>query len=114
MQYLCKIIFTLLMVVAITEATKRFGFLGALLAALPILSILSMIWIYVDTGDIQKVSKFSTEVVWCVLPSLGMFLALPLLLKRMTFYPSLCISMLVTLLLYLVMLWIFRLLDYKI
>lgn len=102
------------MVVAITEATKRFGFLGSLLAALPIISIISMVWIYLDTGDSHKISIFSTEVFWYVLPSLGMFLALPLLLKRMTFYPSLCISMLITVALYLLMLGIFRLLNYKI
>jgi len=114
MHYFLKIIVTALFVVAITETTKRFGFIGALLAALPLISIMSMVWIYRDTGDVQKVMLFSRQVFWLVLPSLGTFVSLPLLLKRMSFVPSLFISILITILLYVLMLGAFRLLNYKI
>ena len=100
------------MVLAVSEASKRFGFLGALLAALPLVSPLSMIWIYADTGDTGKTARFSIEVFWFVLPFLGMFLSLPWLLKRFPFYPRLALASLLTLLLYLLMLGIFRLLRY--
>jgi hypothetical protein len=112
MNYPYKILITVLMVLAISEATKRFGFVGALLAALPVVSLISMIWIYADTGDTQKIATFSIQVFWFVLPSLGMFLALPWLLKRLTFYPSLIVASLLTMMLYLVMLGVFKLLRY--
>ena len=101
------------MVVAISEATKRLGFVGALLAALPVTSLISMIWIYSDTGNAEKIATFSIQVFWFVIPSLGLFLALPLLLKRYGFYPSLVLSSLVTVILYLLMLGIFRLVRYS-
>jgi hypothetical protein len=113
MPYALKILLTVLMVVAISEATKRLGFVGALLAALPVTSLISMIWIYSDTGDTAKIATFSTQVFWFVIPSLGLFMALPLLLKRYGFYPSLVLSSLVTVILYLLMLGIFRLVRYS-
>jgi len=112
--YLLKILVTLILVVAITEATKRFGFVGAMLAALPIISVISMVWIYLDTGNTQKVALFSIQVFWFVLPSLGMFLSLPSLLQRFSFVPSLLLAILITLFMYLVMLGGFRLLNYRI
>jgi len=111
MSYVLKIIITVTLVMGISEATKRFGFLGALLAALPLISLISMIWIYHDTGDVMKIALFSKQVFWLVLPSLGLFLSLPWLLKRFAFYPSLGLACLITLLLYLLMLGIFRLLG---
>jgi hypothetical protein len=112
--YLLKIFTTVVLVIAITEATKRFGFVGAMLAALPVVSLISMVWIYLDTGDTQKVALFSIQVFWFVLPSLGMFLSLPALLNRFSFIPSLLLSCLLTVVLYLAMLGVFRLLHYKI
>ncbi len=113
MHYLFKILSSLLLVVAITEATKRFGFLGSLLAALPIVSLISMVWIYVDTGDTAKIATFSTQVFWFVLPSLGLFFMLPWLLKHFAFYPSLALASLVTVMLYLLMLGLFRILRFS-
>ena len=96
------------MVLSIAEATKRFGFLGSLHASLPILSLISMIWIYTDTKDIQKISTFSTKVFWFVLPSLGLFLSLPWFLSRYSFYLSLPLACLVSIGLYLLMMGIFN------
>lgn len=48
-----------------------------------------MLWLYIDTKDIDKVSALSTSVFWLVLPSLALFVALPLLLKQgLNFYVS--------------------------
>lgn len=52
-------------------------------------SVLAMLWLYIDTKDIDKVSALSTSVFWLVLPSLALFVALPLLLKQgLNFYVS--------------------------
>jgi hypothetical protein len=113
MAYLFKIFCTLLLVVAITEATQRFGFVGSLLAALPVVSLISMVWIYTDTGNTVKIATFSIQVFWFVLPSLGLFLTLPWLLKHYTFYPSLALASLVTIFLYLLMLGLFKIFHYS-
>jgi hypothetical protein len=75
-----KIMLTSVLVVGIAAATKRNVFLGALLASLPLTSVLAMIWLYWDTGDTAKVAGLATGIFWLVLPSLILFLALPVLL----------------------------------
>jgi hypothetical protein len=112
MPYLLKIALSALMIVAITEATKRLGFWGALLAALPVLSLISMFWIYWETKDTQKIAAFSLQVFWFVIPSLGLFATLPWLLGRFSFFVSLSLASIVTILLYVAMLGIFKLVDY--
>ncbi|MEM1157030.1 MAG: DUF3147 family protein [Verrucomicrobiota bacterium] len=113
MLYLFKIIISLALIIAVSETTQRFGFWGALLASLPLVSILSMIWIYTDTHDVQKLSTFSIQVFWLVLPSLGLFLSLPWFLARYSFYTSLGLACVVTLVLFASMLGIMRLFDYN-
>lgn len=102
--YLIKISVTTILIVLISEIAKRQTFVGAILASLPIISILAMTWLYVDTKDIAKVSELSTNVFWLVLPSLVLFLVLPLLLKHgVNFYLSMGISMVITVLCYVAM-----------
>jgi hypothetical protein len=82
MQYLLKIIITALVVTGISELGKRFTTFGAILASLPLTSILAFIWLYRDTKDEQKVIDLSYGIFWMVIPSLLFFLVLPLLLKK--------------------------------
>ena len=110
--YLLKIALSALMIVAITEATKRLGLFGALLASLPFLSLISMVWIYWETKDTEKIAVFSLQVFWFVIPSLGLFATLPGLLGRFSFFASLALASMVTILLYLAMLGIFKLVGY--
>ena len=94
---LSKLLITSLLIVAISEISKRSSFIGALLASLPLVSVLAMIWLYIDTKDIEKVSALASSVFWLVLPSLVFFISLPLLLKRgLDFYLSMGLSTLLT------------------
>ena len=105
--YTLKIIITTILIVAISEISKRSTFVGAILASVPLVSVLAMIWLYVDTKDISKVSSLSTSVFWLVLPSLVLFVTLPLLLKQnIGFYISISISIFVTILSYWLMIWV--------
>lgn len=93
MYYAIKVILTAGLVVAVSEASKRSSLLGGLLASLPLVSFLGMIWLYIDTGSTEKVAALSTSVFWLVLPSLPVFLLLPFLLKKgWGFYASLGLS----------------------
>ena len=95
--YIAKILITSVLVIAISEIAKRSSFLGALLASIPIISIMAMIWLYIETKDILKVASLSSSVFWLVIPSLLLFLVFPLLLKSgVSFYVSLGISIGIT------------------
>ena len=99
--YIVKVSITVLLVVMISELSKRNSFLGALLASVPLVSVLAMIWLYVDTGDVAKVSELASSVFWLVLPSLALFIALPLMLSQgVNFYLSLTISIVITVICY--------------
>ena len=93
--YLVKLIISAALIVIISEVSKRYTWVGGLLASLPLVSYLAMIWLYVDTRDAAKVSALSWSVFWLVLPSLSLFIVLPLLLKKLPFVPGLLLSTLV-------------------
>lgn len=105
LQALVKVLLTSVVVVAVAEAGKRSSLLGALLASLPLTSLLAMVWLYADTRDSEKIASLSTGIFWLVLPSLILFVALPLLLRRgLTFVPSLAVACGLTVAAYFVML----------
>ena len=76
MYYLLKIALTAVVVVAVSEISKRSSLLGGALASLPLVSFLAMIWLYLDTGSSDKVAELSHSIFWLVL------LLLPILLKK--------------------------------
>jgi F0F1-type ATP synthase assembly protein I len=99
-----KVLISALIVLAVSQIAKRSTLFGALIASLPLTSILALIWLYQDTKDANRVATLSSEIVWLVIPSLILFIVLPLLLKRgVTFYPALGASTLCMALGYLAM-----------
>lgn len=87
----------------VSEVAKINTGLGALIKSLPLISILAMIWLYVDTHDTARIAELSVSTFWLVLPTLPMFLVLPALLRSGTgFYASLAISIAVMLACYVV------------
>jgi hypothetical protein len=98
---------TIIMIVS--EIAKRSPFAGALVASLPLISVLGMIWLWLDTKDVERIAAHSTSTFWMVIPSLPMFLVLPTLLHHgMHFYLALALSCTLTSALYLVMIWALR------
>jgi len=97
MLALIKLILSAVFVFLISEITKRSPFAGAILASLPVVTTLSMIWLYVETKDTALISQFSMTVFWLIIPSLVMLIALPEFLKRQVSFPlSLTLSCLLT------------------
>jgi predicted neutral ceramidase superfamily lipid hydrolase len=90
LYYAIKVIVSALLIVAISEISKRQSGVAALLAALPITSLLAFIWLYVETGKTDPIVELSGQIFWLVIPSLILFLALPALLRwGWGFWPSL-------------------------
>lgn len=80
-QYSLKILLSALMLVIIAETAKRSVLWGAMIASLPLTSLLAFVWLYVDTGNLEKISALSMGIFWLVLPSLILFITLPLFLR---------------------------------
>lgn len=105
-----KVILTSVLVVAVSEAAKRSALFGAIIASVPLTSVLAMIWLYVDTGDAEKVARLATGIFWLVLPSLVLFLSLPVLLRAgVDFYASLAASVALTIAAYFAMIYTLKL-----
>lgn len=90
-----------MLIAAISEIAKRSPGFGALVASLPLVSILGMIWLWRDTHDSVRIAAHAEATFWYVLPSLPMFLVLPLLLRQgMSFYLALALCIMLTIALY--------------
>ncbi|MBC8493521.1 MAG: DUF3147 family protein [Candidatus Thioglobus sp.] len=99
--YFLKVVISAVLIVTISEISKRSSFFGALVASIPLISVMAILWIYIDTKDIEKISSLSTGIFWMVLPSLALFISLPVLLKQgLNFYLSLGVSIAITIVCY--------------
>jgi hypothetical protein len=95
--YLTKIITSAVLISLISETAKRNSLFAALMASLPIVSILAFIWLYLETGSTEKISTLSYGIFWLVIPSLVLFIVFPLLLKaQVNFWLSLTCASLAT------------------
>ena len=76
-----KVLVTAVMVVGISELSKRSTLAGALLASLPITSLLALMWLYRDTGNATQAADLARGIFWLVLPSLAFFLVFPAVIR---------------------------------
>lgn len=110
--YITKIVVSALLIVLISEISKRSSLLGAVFASIPLISVLAILWIYIDTKNVEQISSLSTSIFWLVLPSLVFFIALPVFLKyQINFYVSLFSSIAIMVLCYLFMLRLLKILS---
>ncbi len=90
----------------VSEIAKRSPAFGALVASLPLISIMAVIWLWRDTGDNQRIASHMEATFWYVLPSLPMFLVMPAMLRSgVGFWPSLAASCALTVGLYFITAW---------
>ena len=96
-----------ILVAVVSEVAKRYPGLGGLIASLPLISVLGMIWLWRDTADPERMAAHAAATFWFVLPSLPMFLLIPAMLNRGAgFWVSLAAGCLLTVGLYALTLWI--------
>lgn len=91
-----KYLLTSAVVVGVSEFAKRSDRLGGLIAALPLVTLLALIWLYVEKQPEQKIANHAWYTFWYVLPTLPMFLAFPVLLPRIGFWPTLLACIVLT------------------
>jgi len=93
---IAKSLLTAAVVVLVSEVAKRSDRLGGFLAALPLITVLAMIWLYVERQPLDKIANHAWYTFWYVLPTLPMFLLFPRLLARLGFWPALLAGALLT------------------
>jgi F0F1-type ATP synthase assembly protein I len=91
-----KYCITAAIVVLVSEVAARSGKVGALIAALPLISVLTLIWMHVDKQPTEKIATFTTYTLWYVLPTLPFFVVFPPLLQRFGFWMALAASLVLT------------------
>ncbi len=93
-----KYLITAAVVVIVSEVAKRSDRAGALIASLPLVTLLALIWLQVEKQSTAKIANHAWYTFWYVVPTLPMFLAFPRLLARFGFWPALAISAVITVL----------------
>ncbi|QIE99177.1 DUF3147 family protein [Pantoea stewartii] len=97
---LSKYAITALMVVVISEAAKRSDRLGGLLAALPLVTILVLVWMKLEGQMQAKIAAHAWYTFWYVVPTLPMFILFPFLYQRTGFWLTLGLSCVLTLIVF--------------
>ena len=91
-----------IIVAAVSEIAKRYPGFGGLIASLPLVSVLGMLWLWQAKPDAANMAAHAEGTFWFVLPSLPMFLAIPAMLRAgFNFYVALALGCVLTIILYL-------------
>lgn len=101
LQNFIKIIISSGIIIFVSEIAKKNVLKGGLLASIPLISVLSMIWLYFDTNDTEKVKALSNSILWMLIPSMALFIMFPIMINYgLNFYLSLLFSIIITILCY--------------
>jgi hypothetical protein len=107
--YALKILLSATVLVAISEIAKRSSALAALLASLPLTSLLAFVWMQLEVSPPASIAELSGQIFWLVLPSLLLFVLLPWLLRHgFGFWAALGLASAATVLAYGLMLLVLR------
>ena len=94
-------------IAVVSEVARRSPTLGALIVSLPLVSLLGILWLWRDTGDTARIAAHAESTFWYVLPTLPMFLILPTMLRSgIGFWPTLATCCALTVVLYLITVWL--------
>ena len=94
---------TAFLVVIISEFAKRSDKLGGFIAALPLVTLLTMMWLYIEKQPSEKIANHAYYTFWYVLPTLPMFLLFPYLLPKIGFWADFAVCIFMTVIVF----WLF-------
>ena len=95
---IAKYALTAFIIVLVSEVAKRTDKVGALIASLPFVTIMVMIWLYVENQGTEKIANHAYYTFWYVIPTMPMFIAMPVMLRKgVNFWLTLVLSIGITL-----------------
>jgi hypothetical protein len=104
--FIVKCLLSGIIIAVVSEVARRSPSFGALIVSLPLVSLLGIIWLWRDTGDVGRIADHAESTFWYVLPSLPMFLVVPAMLRSgIGFWSSLTAGCVLTVLLYVATAW---------
>ena len=86
--YIVKLLVSAGIIVLISELSKKLPLLASLIASVPLVSVLGMVWMYGEKVETEKIAAHAEGTFWYVLPSLSMFLLMPFLLRKGISFPA--------------------------
>ena len=101
---LIKTLITAVVIVAVSEIARRSSLLAGLIASIPLVSFLAIIWLYWETKDSQKIVDLSYSIILMIIPSLTFFIVLPFVMKLQS---SFVISMIIATVSTIIAYWLF-------
>ncbi len=102
-----KAVLSGVIIMIVSEVSRRNPSFGGLIASLPLISIIAFIWLWRDTSDTETIAAQAEATFWYIFPSIPMFLALPAMLRSgLGFWIALSLSCVLTLILYSVTMWL--------
>lgn len=81
-RYAVKLLVSATLIVIVTELAKRNSIVAAALASLPLTSLIAIVWLHAEGAESERIATLSGQIGWLVLPSLVLFVALPVLLRQ--------------------------------
>jgi hypothetical membrane protein len=93
---IAKYLLTAGVVVVVSEVAKRSDKLGGFIAALPLVTVLALVWLYVEDQPQEKIANHAWYTFWYVVPTLPMFAVFPFLLPRLGFWPTMLACIVLT------------------
>ncbi|MEE2746884.1 MAG: DUF3147 family protein [Candidatus Thermoplasmatota archaeon] len=85
-----KIVLTALIIFGVVQVSEQNKLMAAVLASIPIVSVLAMIWMNHEGQSSEEIVVFAKNIVWLIIPSLLLFIVMPVLMERgWEFYPAL-------------------------
>ncbi len=89
--FLVKVVISALIIAGVSELAKKLPSLGGLIAAMPLTTLLALIWLYTDTGDYQLAATFTRSVLFAIIPTIFFFITALLLFRRGVPFPMILI-----------------------
>lgn len=100
-HYAVKLFVSATLIVVISELAKRNSIAAALIASLPLTSLIAFVWLHAEGAESEHIAALSGQIAWLVLPSLVLLVVLPALLRQgCGFWFSLAAASLATVLSY--------------
>lgn len=102
-----KFLVTSFIIVLVSEIAKRTDKIGALIASLPFVTIMVMIWLYIEKQGSEKIANHAYYTLWYVIPTLPMFAQIPWMLRKgYNFWLTLLIGVVLTFVCFLITVWV--------